>query len=102
MRQHYIGDIGLLGTKVAEGDDMVEGYHVFLGGGYGPDQDIGREIYRGVKAEDLPEIVERMLRGYLSARRGPKSHSTSSPSGTRLSNSKTCSPRRTLYQVEVQ
>ena len=70
--QHYIGDIGLLGTKVAEGDDMVEGYHVFLGGGYGPDQDIGREIYREVKAEDLPEVVERMLRGYLSARPGPQ------------------------------
>ncbi len=72
MRQHYIGDIGLLGTKVAEGDDMVEGYHVFLGGGYGPDQDIGREIYREIKAEDLPEVIERMLRGYLSARPGPQ------------------------------
>ena len=42
--QHYIGDIGLLGTKVSVDDDMVEGYHIFLGGGYGPDQDIGREI----------------------------------------------------------
>ncbi|MGO9809664.1 MAG: hypothetical protein ACLP53_02505 [Isosphaeraceae bacterium] len=50
---------------------MVEGYHVFLGGGYAPDQDIGRELYREVKAEDLPEVVERMLRGYLSARPGP-------------------------------
>ncbi|MGO8902091.1 MAG: hypothetical protein ACLQU5_27650 [Isosphaeraceae bacterium] len=24
-----------------------------------------------MKAEDLPEVVERMLRGYLSARPGP-------------------------------
>ena len=68
--QHYIGDIGLLGTKVSVEDDMVEGYHVFLGGGYGPDQDIGREIYREVKAEDAPAVIERMLRGYLSARLG--------------------------------
>jgi len=69
--QHYIGDIGLLGTKVEVGEDMVEGYHIYLGGGYGPDQDIGREIYREVKAEDAPEVIERMLRGYLAARPGP-------------------------------
>jgi ferredoxin-nitrite reductase len=69
--QHYIGDIGLLGTKVALGDDeMVEGYHIFLGGGYGPDQDIGREIYRNVRAEEVPMVIERMLRGYLAARLG--------------------------------
>ena len=70
--QHYIGDIGLLGTKVSVEDDMVEGYHIFLGGGYGPDQDIGREIYRDVKAEDAPALIERMLRGYLAARLGPE------------------------------
>jgi ferredoxin-nitrite reductase len=68
--QHYIGDIGLLGTKVAVDEDMVEGYHLFLGGGYGPDQDIGREIYREVKAEEAPAVIERMLRGYLAARHG--------------------------------
>ena len=35
--QHYIGDIGLLGAKVAtepDGEETVEGYHVYLGGGY--------------------------------------------------------------------
>ena len=72
LRQHYIGDIGLLGTKVSVDEDMVEGYHIFLGGGYGPDQDIGREIYREVKAEDAPTVIERMLRGYLSARLGAR------------------------------
>jgi ferredoxin-nitrite reductase len=66
--QHYIGDIGLLGTRVAVDEDMVEGYHIFLGGGYGADQDIGREIYRNVKAEETPVLIERMLRGYLAAR----------------------------------
>jgi ferredoxin-nitrite reductase len=70
--QHYIGDIGLLGTRVAvDDDDMVEGYHLFLGGGYGPDQDIGREIYRDVKADDAPALIERMLLAYLAARLGP-------------------------------
>lgn len=32
--QHYVGDIGLLATKVdAEGDTEVEGYHLIAGGG---------------------------------------------------------------------
>jgi ferredoxin-nitrite reductase len=66
--QHYIGDIGLLGTKVAVGDDMIEGYHVYVGGGYGDRQEIGREIYRDVTAADAPRVLERMLRTYLAHR----------------------------------
>lgn len=66
--QHYIGDIGLLATKVTIGDDMVEGYHVFVGGGYGVHQTIARELYRNVTAADAPHVLERMLRGYLSHR----------------------------------
>ena len=70
--QHYIGDIGLLGTKVAVSEDedaeLVEGYHVFVGGGYGPEQDVGRQLYASVPANDCPPTVERMLRGYLTHR----------------------------------
>jgi len=66
--QHYIGDIGCIGTKIEVGEDMVEGYHVFVGGGYGAAQGIGREIYRNVTAEDLPAVLEKMLRGYLDQR----------------------------------
>src|SRR5437764_3679363 len=37
--QHYIGDIGLLGTRVPvpEDGDPVQGYHIHVGGGFGPD-----------------------------------------------------------------
>jgi ferredoxin-nitrite reductase len=68
--QHYIGDIGLIGARVAINDDgdTVDGYHVHVGGGYGPDAAIGREIYRDVKAETAPKVVERMLKGYLAHR----------------------------------
>lgn len=66
--QHYLGDIGLLGTKVEVGDDVAEGYHIFVGGGYGADAHIGREMYRSVIAEDAPVVVERMLRAYLTHR----------------------------------
>jgi len=43
--QHYIGDIGLMGTNVEVGDDMVEGYQVVVG-------------------------VHRMLDAYLEKRNG--------------------------------
>jgi ferredoxin-nitrite reductase len=68
--QHYMGDIGLLATKVEVGDDMIEGYHVYVGGGYGAEQGIGRELYRNVLANDLGPTVERMLRGYMESRAG--------------------------------
>ncbi len=71
--QHYIGDIGLIATKVqvtntAGEDDMVEGYHVFIGGGYGDDKAIGRELLRNVVAVDVPRYVERLVRAYLTHR----------------------------------
>jgi ferredoxin-nitrite reductase len=67
--QHYIGDIGLIGAKVTlPGDDVVDGYHVFVGGGYGETQAIARELYRDVPATDAPHVVELLLRTYLDHR----------------------------------
>jgi ferredoxin-nitrite reductase len=72
--QHYIGDIGLLACKVqtSEDGDAVEGYHIHVGGGFGPDAAIAPEIYHDVKAEDAPRIVERMLKAYLAHRASPQ------------------------------
>jgi ferredoxin-nitrite reductase len=69
--QHYIGDIGLIATKVSVGDDAVEGYHFHVGGGFGARQAIGRELFRDVVANDAPLVVERMLRAYLANRAAP-------------------------------
>jgi ferredoxin-nitrite reductase len=68
--QHYISDIGLIAAKVpvGEGDDTVEGYHLFTGGGFGPDADIGQEVYHDLKAADAPKTVERLLKAYLKNR----------------------------------
>jgi ferredoxin-nitrite reductase len=67
--QHYICDIGLLACKVeVANEETVEGYHIYVGGGFGPDAALGCEIYRAVKAEDAPRTVERMLKGYLAHR----------------------------------
>jgi ferredoxin-nitrite reductase len=71
--QHYIGDIGLLATRVpvSEEGDTVEGYHILVGGGFGPDAALARDLYKDVKAEDAPKTVARMLQGYLAHRSAP-------------------------------
>ncbi len=70
--QHFVSEIGLLACKVQESEeaDVVEGYHVLIGGGFGPYAALGREIYRDVKAEDTPATVERILKAYLVHRAG--------------------------------
>ncbi len=71
--QHYISDIGLIAAKVpvGEGDDTVEGYHLFAGGGFGPQAEIGQEVYHDLKAEDAPRTVEKLLKAYLAHRASP-------------------------------
>jgi ferredoxin-nitrite reductase len=63
--QHYCGDIGLIGAKLADG---VEGYHVVLGGGMDHEQGIAREIFRGVRATELESLVARILAVFAQRR----------------------------------
>ena len=56
---------------MAVGEDMVEGYHIFVGGGYGEQREIGRELYQNILADDVPPLIERMLLGYLEHRATP-------------------------------
>ena len=71
--QHYVGDIGLLGVKVAEGDEMIEGYTIVVGGGAGGDQRLAREIARDVPFADVADRLEALLRCYLAERRDAES-----------------------------
>jgi ferredoxin-nitrite reductase len=68
--QHYVGDIGLLACKVQETEEseQIEGYHVLLGGGFGPNASLAREILRDVKATEVPRLLERLLKAYLARR----------------------------------
>ncbi|MBE0702364.1 MAG: NirA family protein [Afipia sp.] len=68
--QHYIGDIGLIGARVPVNDDgdTVEGYHLLVGGGFGTNATIARELFQNVKAEDAPRTVERVLKAYVTNR----------------------------------
>ena len=66
--QHYIGDIGLQACQVEVGDDMVDGYHLVVGGGWGERQGIGRELYSSLPFSEVPPLVAALVRGYLDER----------------------------------
>jgi ferredoxin-nitrite reductase len=63
-----MGDIGLLGTKTKVAGESVEAYHVFVGGGFGPNQAVGRQVFTAVPFPELEGALEKMLRGYLRQR----------------------------------
>ena len=74
--QHYIGDIGLIGARVAddpdnEESDQVDGFDVYVGGGFGAEGAIGRELVKNVKASDAPRLVEGLLKAYMAGRDAP-------------------------------
>lgn len=62
--QHYIGDIGLLGTKVAG----AEGYQVVLGGGSDQDQGLARELISAIPFAELPPVMESLMAAYVERR----------------------------------
>lgn len=70
--QHYIGDIGLLAckVKVEDQDEPVEGYHIFVGGGFGTNQKtLGRQLFKSVPAgDDLNRKMHTLLVSYMKHR----------------------------------
>ncbi len=62
--QHYIGDIGLLGTKV----NGAEGYQVVIGGGSDQDRGLARELIPSMPFNDLPPMLERLFAAYTERR----------------------------------
>jgi ferredoxin-nitrite reductase len=74
--QHYMGDIGLLGTSVKVAGQTMEGYHVFVGGGFGKNQAVGRQVFQSISFEQLKPTVEKMLKGYLRRRENGESFQT--------------------------
>src|SRR5581483_3387093 len=62
--QHYIGDIGLLGTKIGG----EEGYQVMIGGGSDDRQGLARELIPAIRFADLPPVMERLFSAYMEKR----------------------------------
>jgi ferredoxin-nitrite reductase len=71
--QHYVGDIGLLAQKIDRGEESVEGYHVYIGGGAAAtgEQAMAREYAPSVAFDDLPALIERLLATWLAHRQTP-------------------------------
>jgi ferredoxin-nitrite reductase len=67
--QHYIGDIGLLGTKVAG----AEGYQVVIGGGSDQDQGLARELIPAIPFSELPPVMERLFSAFTERRNADES-----------------------------
>ena len=59
--QHYVGDIGLLGTKIAG----EEGYQVVIGGGCDGSQGLARELIPAIRYADLTPALERLFAAYM-------------------------------------
>jgi ferredoxin-nitrite reductase len=68
--QHYVADIGLLATKVEQGDTMVEGYDLLVGGGAGARQALGRLVRKSVPFADLPPMILSLLAAWMEQRDG--------------------------------
>ena len=66
--QHYMGDLGLLGAKVKVEGESVEGYHIFVGGGFGSRQAVGRQLFQGVSVNMLKPTMEKIIGGWLEHR----------------------------------
>jgi ferredoxin-nitrite reductase len=62
--QHYIGDIGLMGVKVAG----EEGYQVLIGGGADQDQGLARELISAVTFSELPAVMENLIQAFIHRR----------------------------------
>jgi sulfite reductase (NADPH) hemoprotein beta-component len=61
---HHMGNIGVLGVD----KDGEEWYQVTIGGAQGNQSALGRVIGRAFRAEEMPDVVERLVETYCQLR----------------------------------
>ena len=66
---HHTADIGLQGCKVKLNGKIVDGVHVFVGGRGGADPRPGVRILEDLPCDELPEVLERLVRFFPRAER---------------------------------
>jgi sulfite reductase (ferredoxin) len=67
--QSWIADLGLEGKKIKKDGKMVDAFYFCVGGAVGEYAGIARQIGYRAAAEDCPEAIERLLRGYMAKRK---------------------------------
>jgi ferredoxin-nitrite reductase len=66
---HWVGDIGLMGTTAREAvDGERQAFDLFLRGGTGPQQAIGRPLVRRVPFPRVEETLDRLIGAWLEGR----------------------------------
>ena len=65
---HHVGHIGILGVDKAG----EEWYQIEIGGAQGLQASLGRVIGRAFAAEEVPDVVERLVQCYLARRIAPE------------------------------
>jgi ferredoxin-nitrite reductase len=66
---HHTADIGLQGCKVKVDGKIVDGVHVFVGGRGGADPRPGVRILEDLPCDELPAVLERLVRFFPRADR---------------------------------
>ncbi|MGJ8620158.1 MAG: nitrite/sulfite reductase [Methylophilaceae bacterium] len=61
---HHVGHIGVLGVD----KDNEEWYQVSIGGKQGNDASLGKVIGRAFAAEEMPEVVQKLIKVYVKER----------------------------------
>jgi sulfite reductase (NADPH) hemoprotein beta-component len=61
---HHVGNIGILGVDKAD----EEWYQVSLGGAQGNDSALGKVIGPSFKAEEMPDVIERIIDTFVANR----------------------------------
>ncbi|HTZ57631.1 MAG TPA: nitrite/sulfite reductase [Acidobacteriaceae bacterium] len=67
--QHWIADIGMEGKKIKHQGKLEDAYYFCVGGSVGLHQQLARPIGYRCLATEVPEALERLLSGYLQARK---------------------------------
>ena len=66
---HWVGDIGLMGTTAREAvDGERQAYDLFLRGGVGTEEAIGRPIVRRVAFPNVEATLDRLIGAWLAAK----------------------------------
>jgi len=66
--QHWIADIGLEGKKIKKDGQLVDAFYFCVGGAVGRFARTARPLGFRAAADEVPDAIERLLRGYLDAR----------------------------------
>lgn len=66
--QHWIADVGIEGKKIKHNGALVDAYYFCVGGRAGGDAAIARTVGYRCPATQVPESLERLLRGYMAER----------------------------------